>query len=191
MSLQRFEACLEVVLKFEGGLSDHPLDRGGKTNFGITQAVYNTYRKAIGKPLQDVAKITMAEVREIYYRYYWTPSKAEKMPPPLDLVVFDTAVNCGVATSARLLRRAMARLGLVSDWRDDVVRESVIATLWRLAKEPNKLKGLCYAYLTERFNYYKAIVERNPSQKVFFRGWHNRIKKLKAIVNEWFESQSA
>jgi len=186
VSVQRFDECLSIVLKFEGGLSDHPLDRGGRTNFGVTQSTYDRYRKSLGLPPQDVAKITKDEVREIYYRFYWTPSKADKMPQPLDLLVFDTAVNCGVLTAVRLLRRVLSLWGLTPRWTDDVLRDDVISVLWKVAKEPNKLKGLCFDYLSARRDYYLKIVERNPSQKVFLRGWLNRVQKLKQIVEKHF-----
>jgi len=186
MSLKRFDECLQVVLKFEGGLSDHPDDPGGRTNMGITQREYDRYRKSLGLPLRDVSRITMDEVRDIYYRNYWTPTKAEKMPPPVDLVVFDTAVNCGVVTSIRFLRRVLTRLGYLPNWRDDVIRDEVPSLLWKLTNDNRVVKRICYDYLSERFNYYKRIVERNPRLKVFFKGWSNRLKKLKELVNKHF-----
>ena len=38
--LKNFVTSLETVLKHEGGYVDHPKDPGGRTNMGITQAVY-------------------------------------------------------------------------------------------------------------------------------------------------------
>ena len=37
---EEFNKCIEIVLKFEGGLSDHVEDRGGLTNYGISQKAY-------------------------------------------------------------------------------------------------------------------------------------------------------
>ena len=38
-----FIKSLEAVLEHEGGYVDHPEDPGGRTNMGITQAVYERY----------------------------------------------------------------------------------------------------------------------------------------------------
>ena len=40
-----FVQALPVVLRFEGGYADHPNDPGGATNKGITQAVFDAYRR--------------------------------------------------------------------------------------------------------------------------------------------------
>lgn len=38
---EEFEIILKLVLEHEGGKSNHPNDKGGKTNFGITQKSYD------------------------------------------------------------------------------------------------------------------------------------------------------
>lgn len=38
---KRFETLLNYVFEDEGGFNDDPVDRGGRTNFGITQDSYN------------------------------------------------------------------------------------------------------------------------------------------------------
>jgi lysozyme family protein len=39
-----FNKALSFALRWEGGYSNHPNDRGGETNFGVTHAVYRAYR---------------------------------------------------------------------------------------------------------------------------------------------------
>jgi lysozyme family protein len=49
-----FGRALAFVLKVEGGYTNDPEDRGGATNKGILQRVYDIYRKAEGLRSADV-----------------------------------------------------------------------------------------------------------------------------------------
>ena len=96
MTTPLFQKCLHFVLNAEGGYVNNPSDNGGATNKGITQAVYDNYRKGLKKPAHDVRNISDAEVLDIYYDRYWKPFLCDNHLPALAAVVFDTAVNMGV-----------------------------------------------------------------------------------------------
>ena len=102
-----FNAAHDFIKPWEGGFVDHPRDPGGATNLGITQRVYNAYRRRKRLPIQSVRKITGAEAGEIYFDRYWIPAKCPALPGPLALVVFDGSVNQGVGAMARLLQEAV------------------------------------------------------------------------------------
>lgn len=99
-----FDDALAFVLKREGGYVDNPADRGGATNKGITTSVYDAYRRAKGQAIQSVARISDAEVRDIYYRQYWLASAADRQAYPMALSLFDAAVHHGVGAALELLR---------------------------------------------------------------------------------------
>jgi len=82
-----FDKCLSFVFKWEGGYSCNPLDPGGETNFGISKKAY---------PDLDIAHLTSDMARAIYYRDYWVKAGCNEHRWPMDLIVFDTAVNLGV-----------------------------------------------------------------------------------------------
>lgn len=42
---KNFETVMQMVFGSEGGFSNHPKDKGGRTNYGVTQATYNGWRK--------------------------------------------------------------------------------------------------------------------------------------------------
>jgi lysozyme family protein len=107
-----FETAIALVLEHEGGYINHPRDPGGATNFGVTQAVYDAYRKNNGQPKQSVKFITTAETRAIYKFQYWDRVQGDLLPIGLDYAVFDFAVNSGVGRAAKYLQ---AVLGVAQD----------------------------------------------------------------------------
>ena len=88
--MSNFEKALAFVLLWEGGYTNDPDDPGGETNFGISKRAY---------PRENIKTMTRERAAELYKRDYWIPSGAEREPFPMALVLFDTAVNCGVVNS--------------------------------------------------------------------------------------------
>ncbi len=183
MITEKFRKALKFVLKWEGGLSDDPDDPGGRTYKGVTQARYNQYRKSKKLPVQDVAKMSDAEMEEIYYEYYWQPVWGDKLPSPLDLVVFDTAVNMGVKTAISLLQRALNSL-LPKNEQVSVDGKIGEQTLNAIAKVSQKhgLRALCNAMLSLRKERYHNIAKANPKLKKFLKGWLNRVADLEKTI---------
>lgn len=107
-----FEQAHKNVLVYEGGKVDHPSDPGGRTNQGVTQKVFAAYLRGNNKPVRDVYTMTVQERDDIYRAQYWHRIQADRLPAGVDFVVYDGAVNSGVAQSAKWLQRA---LGLTAD----------------------------------------------------------------------------
>lgn len=171
-----FDRCLTVVLGAEGGYSDHPADKGGKTNMGITEGtLINAYSKGI-VPHNDIKKLTRDEAASIYKVNYWVPSKAAEMPYPLCLLHFDAAVNHGLGGAGKQLQRTVNRIKGPVLAVDGVVGSATIKEVRLLAGDG--LKFFCTELLKTRAEYFESIVRNNPSQKVFQRGWLNRVEKL-------------
>lgn len=101
-----FEDALKFTLQYEKGYSNHPNDRGGPTNCGITQRMYDSYRRRKGRPLQSVRLITPLEVQEVYYEEFWQPVGGKELPAPLAIAAFDFAVHSGVDRAKRYLAMA-------------------------------------------------------------------------------------
>ena len=69
-----FDDIIEEVLEAEGGFVNDPDDKGGATNFGVTQQSYSNF---LGSPasVDDVRNMTRDEAKECYKkdwnnRYY-------------------------------------------------------------------------------------------------------------------------
>lgn len=97
--MQTFKLSLAEVLRWEGGYVNHPRDKGGPTNHGITQATYDAWRKNRGLEPRSVRRILTEEVERIYHERYWVPAAAyweAAGHPGIALYVFDGAVQHGV-----------------------------------------------------------------------------------------------
>lgn len=169
--MSRFDNCLAFVLKREGGYCDHPADKGGATNKGVTQAVYDDYRTRAGKGRLPVSGISSDEVRDIYFIRYWLPCKAGSLPSGVDLAHFDASVNHGVRQAALFLQRALG----VQD--DGIIGPKTIAAA--MADEQAGLShNVVAAMIDERKDFYWMLVEKDPTQEAFIEGWLNRLREL-------------
>jgi len=89
-----FNALIEGLLGREGGYVNHPADRGGETNFGISSRA---------NPDIDVANLTKEQAKQIYKQRYWDAINADSLPENVREIAFDTAVNHGVGYANDLL----------------------------------------------------------------------------------------
>lgn len=168
----------EVVEK-EGGYSNHPSDRGGETNYGITKAVA---REAgyLG-PMRDLPK-ELAE--DIYYRVYWREPGFERVAEEgferIAAELFDSGVNCGVSRASKWLQRSLNILnGRGTHYGDLPVTGRVglltIAALkaYRDRRPPINLAELILLRALEGFqiSHYIHLCETNQSQEDFIVGW--------------------
>ena len=172
-----FKAALKVVLENEGGFVDHPNDPGGATNMGVTQKVYDAYRKRKGQPKRSVRDLETGELEEIYFQGYWRPAMCPEMPnDALSLLMFDAAVNHGPKNAIKLLQQAC---GVPAQACDGRWGPQTRAALMSAASDTLKLIEDC---LFRREQFYRRLVEMNPSLGVFLRGWLNRIVHLRSRV---------
>lgn len=93
-----FNTAVEFVFKHEGGLSYHPDDPGGLTNFGISQRAY---------PNLNIRALTIDQAREIYRRDYWERCRCADLPSALGFLLFDSAIQHGASTAILTLQRAL------------------------------------------------------------------------------------
>lgn len=142
-----FEKAVEVVLDFEGRYYENdPTDPGGETKFGISKKAY---------PDVNIKDLTEEQAKEIYYRDYWQKTGCDELSYPLDIVIFDTAVNMGIGKAHLIL------LGNY-DWRDYLF-----------------LRIKSYADIIRN----KEIFKQSGLPKRFL-GWINRIIILEEKINK-------
>lgn len=177
-SPQGLDAALAWLLEEEGGWSDHPNDRGGKTMWGITQATYDAWRKKKKRPLQSVAKITKEEARELYESEYWKASSCDRLPWPISYITFDAAVNSG---PSRAVKWTQAGLGVQPDGK---VGPNTLSAAQKAVDEGNAQKLL--SVVDARLQFLVSLVRKDTSQLVFLLGWMRRLQRVlaRALLSE-------
>lgn len=153
-----FDQAFDVLLKHEGGYSDDKADAGGKTRYGITEAVARTagYRG-------DMRELPLDLARTIYRREYWDAIRADDLPATLRYPAFDAAVNSGVGQSIKWLQRAAG----VKD--DGVIGPVTLAAVAQLDASALRMR-----MLAQRLRLMASL----PSWPAFSRGWVSRVCSL-------------
>jgi lysozyme family protein len=153
-----FDKAFQTLLDHEGGFSDNAADPGGKTRYGITEAVAREsgYQG-------DMRELPLDVAQAIYRNQYWDAVRADELPKAIRYAVFDAAVNSGPGQSVRWLQRA---LGVADDGR-------IGAVTLNAAKEANP-EALRLAILAQRLRFMTGL----SNWPTFSRGWARRVADL-------------
>ena len=161
------DEILTSILKREGGYVDHPSDRGGPTNYGVTQSTLSSYRGKDVTP-QDVKDLSENEARSIIVKLYWQNPGFDKLPgEQLQAIMLDCAVNHGQAQAVKYLQVAIG-----------VDPDGVLGPVTLAALPYMDADRVARKVLAERFRHYGRIISHDHSQAVFASGWMNRAAEL-------------
>ena len=163
------------ILKWEGGFVDHKADKGGATNMGVTIGTWrqNGYDKD-GDGDIDVIDLKLLTKQDVINRilkpHYWDRWKADQIiSQPIANILVDWVWGSGkwgIIIPQRLL-------GVESD---GVVGQQTI-----MAVNKQSPADLFARINTARLTFLNDIVKNNPSQRVFLKGWINRLNDLKFV----------
>ena len=163
------------ILKWEGGFVDHKNDKGGATNMGVTIGTWrqNGYDKD-GDGDIDVADLKLLTKQDVINRvlkpHYWDRWKADQIASqPIANILVDWVWGSGkwgIIVPQRLL-------GLPADGVAGLLTISAVNK-----QNPVELFARIKAARVEFLN---NIVKNDPSQRVFLKGWLNRLNDLKFV----------
>lgn len=162
--IANLELAMKWMLAHEGGYVNHPKDPGGATNRGVTQRVYDMYRRRSKLPTRSVRAIAGNEVAAIYKSQYWDAVKGDDLPSGVDYAVFDYAVNSGPKRAAMELQRVVgARV-------DGIIGMETVG-MARAMDPFDLIEQLC--------NRRMAFLRGLKHWKTFGRGWTARVMGVK------------
>jgi lysozyme family protein len=163
--------ALAFTLKNEGGYTDDPHDHGGPTNFGLTIADLSAWKRRRATA-DDIKNLSMPDVEKIYRAFYWEPLRLDLVnDQSIATALFDTGVLNGTATACKL---AQAICGLEPDGHMGPHTIGALNSVRRL----DFLRSLQHLIQGR----YTSIVQRNPSQGVFLKGWQARAARLLTLA---------
>jgi lysozyme family protein len=153
-----FDTAFALLLEHEGGFSDHKDDPGGKTRYGVTEAVAREvgYRG-------DMRELPLDLAKKIFKDKYWDSVRADELPVAVRYAVFDGAVNSGPVQSIKWLQRAVGAAD------DGILGPQTLK--FAHAANPDSLR---MRLLSQRLRFMVKLTNW-PS---FSRGWANRIADL-------------
>jgi lysozyme family protein len=153
-----FDTIIEKVLQHEGGYVNDKDDLGGETKYGITKRFY---------PHLDIKNLTREQAKDIYYKDYWIPSKASKLPEDLRYAYFDCVVNTGQYRAVRILQQACNNKNTFTIKEDGKIGAATISACKKLESD---------RFVSYRILFYSLLISENPTQEKFWYGWYKRAK---------------
>lgn len=172
------DALIDDVLRREGGYVNHAADRGGPTNYGITQATLSSWLKRPAT-ISDVMSMPEATARDIYKaNYFLAPGYDAISDAALQALMFDFAVNSGPGAATKALQTALQKMGLYPGTIDGAIGPQTRQALRGVTNWPE----LYFRVKCERYELYLRFIGRDPSQAVFAAGWANRMDEFQGAV---------
>jgi lysozyme family protein len=178
----KLERSIGELLDREGGYVNHPSDRGGPTNYGITEAVARAhgYKGAM-------RALPREEAIAIYKRLYWLRPRFNAVAVRSQAVaaeLFDTGANMGPAVATTFLQRALSALNreqkdypdLVPDGRIGPATLAALDSFLKIRGKAGAETVLLRALDALQGERYIRLAERRPANQAFLYGWlANRI----------------
>ncbi len=171
--MAKIELLRPIILKWEGGFVNDPVDRGGATNMGVTVATW----KAVGYDKDgdgdidaDDVKLMSKEDFDRVLRQYWDRWKADQI------------VNQSVANILVDWVWGSGKWGIIHPQRIlGVATDGVVGPGTIKAVNAANQEDLFNRIYAARINFLDGIVQRRSSQKRFINGWKNRLADFKFI----------
>lgn len=127
-----YERAFNMLCQYEGFTSDLKGDAGGYTIWGITE---RWYPKDVEAMMVMTPQSSKEYAKTFYKREFWDKAGCDNLPLPIDIITFDTAVNCGLHAAKKMLVESK------NDWKDYIYRRLFYYSI--LVKEkPDQLKFL-------------------------------------------------
>lgn len=172
----KVDAYIKALIAREAGYVNHPKDRGGPTNWGITEQVARAY--GYHGRMQDMPQSVAAS---IYLDRYWREPKFDLVNEHSAAVaeeLLDTGVNMGPMVAGRFLQRALNVLNKEATIYPDIIVDGVVGRMtiaalraYLGARGKDGHVVLFRMLDSQQGVRYIEIAENRASQEAFIHGW--------------------
>lgn len=161
------------ILSWEGGYSDHPKDKGGATNMGVTLSTLRAVgydKNGDGKTDEiDLKQLTSRDVTEAFLKpYFWDKCQADKIKSQS---VANILVDWTWASGGNAVKGVQKLLKVQAD---GIVGEQTLSAI----NNAGNARLLFASIKRARAAFLKRIVEKHPEQEVFLKGWLRRLNAI-------------
>jgi len=157
-----FNETMNLMLNLEGGKTDEKSDRGGRTNFGITQRTYNDWLKQNKLKSSDVFKISKERALKIYRKQFWGVIKGDQLPHNVAKAIMSMALTDGPQDSVRFIQR------LLNIEETGFMGPKTLSAIWSKCKKDDKV--FTKQILDAQIKRYKS----DEQADTYGKGWTNR-----------------
>nr|DAR53832.1 MAG TPA: Lysozyme [Caudoviricetes sp.] len=173
--MERFKKFLDYIFEVEGGFTDDENDRGGKTNWGITEEEAREFGYT-----GDMRNLTKDFAKNIYLKKYYLGNKLDKVVnDKVALSICDWAVNSG-RNGTKNAQIAINQLTNANLDVDGIIGNKTLEAINSV--DPEKFLEV---YHNLQRIYYKGKVEADRTQERFLTGWLNRIQRKEEYLKDW------
>jgi lysozyme family protein len=167
------QKIIDEIIKVEGGYSNYKEDRGGPTNYGVTQKTLSHWlgRNATAA---EVKNLSIGMAREILYNLYIAkPGYGEIGYAPLKKHLIDIGINSGPKTANILFQRVLSAGG-----SDKLTEDGVLGPrsfdVYRKVMTSRGLQWVMNRLVDERVKFMGRIIHADKTQSKFINGWLTR-----------------
>lgn len=173
--MERFQKIFDYLLKVEGGYSNDKYDSGGKTKYGIIEVEARKY--GYKGHMRDMP---IEVARNIYDKKYYHGNRLnEVVNDKIALSICDWIVNSGTWGA----KKAQQAINIIQG-RQALTVDGKIGNNTLFALNNVDEKRFLEVYHELQRNFYRSIVRSNPTQKVFLKGWLNRVDRKEKYIKE-------
>lgn len=165
-----YKPIKSFILSWEGGYSNHPNDKGGPTMKGVIWSEWKNYakRKGFTPTIENLKAITDDQWDDIFRKNYWNPFRGGDIADQsIATLLVDWGYNSGVVT---VIKNTQRYLGVKAD--------GIVGPVTLRALNSADAEKTFEAIKARRKKFLEDIVARNASQKVFLKGWLNRLNHI-------------
>ena len=173
-----FESWFDRTIEHEGGFVNDPDDKGGATNYGITQDTYSEF-KGRKVTVDEIENMTLEEAKDFYLDFFGKLGVGN-VPDSLARGYSDAAVNLGRGGASKVVQMACNTKLYSSNYEEWIDVDGAVGSGTREAISNANLNF--WDWYAELSMWYANLIlkgcgfsNERTTQHRFQRGWFRRL----------------